>query len=158
MDTKFLYDALRDHGVKIKECDPEGAGEYWFEAIIKAPDYLADIYLDLLEEEMSSREDHGDLQNVLKFTASASEDTDNLLYKSRSEILTPSYATSYGWHVSMVGRCVVEIIRRQLRKYIELRQEEWFGDVAAYDYDMREGERGDWLYEQRRDRELDERL
>jgi hypothetical protein len=158
MDTKFLYDALIEQKVEIKSCDPEGAGEYWFEAIMETPDYLADVYLDMLGEEMSSEEFGGDFAKVLKFTGEASSDMDSMLYKSRSEIMMPSYATSYGFNVSMVGRFVVEIVRKQLRKYIEVHQEEWFGDVAAYDYDMREGERGDWLYEQAKDRRLDERF
>jgi hypothetical protein len=156
MDTKTLLDWLLEDGGKVSNYSPEDAGQVWIDRMMKEPEYLADYWLDMLEEEFNEDED-GHIKKIFESAAMAKNALDRLSDRRVDDHYRATMATSYAFHCQNIGSAMLQAIIKQLDSYVMDRCEEWFGDVAAYEYEMREGDRIDWAYEQHRDRMLEER-
>jgi hypothetical protein len=163
MDTKSLHDALLEDGFNLSSYESheyEDAVATWITymltpAILKG--YLGDWMFDLSEDTMA----FGKLCNEMKGGVA---DVQNIVSGSISRSPSLSLTHTYGFAAVMrfdnVGSQLSFHLLKSATKYVEENASEWFLDVWQYASDMAESHeeaRGDYEYDQRKDRTLDER-
>jgi hypothetical protein len=167
MDTYTLYQWASDAGLNFDNPDNyNDAIDVWLVAMLEDGTWLNDILLDWLAEGLATTqgEDGKYIQSekwvaIGKDMARIKRDRESLESFSRSTgtKYLGNAANGLGWSLGALGETIYSLIIPQAEKYIEDHAEEWWADCMGYDYDMQEGAREDWLYEQRKDRLLEER-
>lgn len=152
MDTKNLHDWADEADLNLR--DSEGyydAQAVWIDAIMQHPESLADFWADWCFDSPA------DIVDMLGKMGRADSDLQFMISGRNTDNLTASYAQSAVQNNCFAGECLRRMVRRGLTKYVEKMAEEWWEDVLGYAADMQEGAREDYLYEQYRDRQLEDR-
>jgi len=160
MDTKTLYDWANEAGLNMKSEDSSDAIQVWIDRLMADQGWLADIWLDFLVEMMENKDGHGESEYSRFVTSlgSAHRYTESVLSSGRqgAEYVGTS-VVGLSMHFAHMGEHIYRAMLKGATKLVEDNADEWWGDVAAYHYEMEAGQYEDYMYEQYRDRQLDER-
>jgi hypothetical protein len=155
MDTKTLYDLASEANIGFQHNDGfQDARQVWIDGYMKSPEWLMDIWIDALAG--LKVEDATSLLDYIGKTHYEVETAYNT--KTTSTSLKMSMSTGVIVHSAFLGQRVYIALLEFVEKYVESECETWWADCQGYHSDMMEGAREDHLYQQYKDRKLDERV
>ena len=165
MDTKTLYDWA-------SEANLDFSGEHydaitvWVEQILQDPEWLDDILLDAITDSFYVGPGEGQeaaklklerKERLLSHVGRGCRDLDVLGGRNINDRVHAAYATGFTYNTIQIGEAIILAMKAWVGEYVENRADEWWGDVCSYHADMLEGQYEDYLYEQQKDRQLEER-
>ena len=156
MDTKILHDWAVEAGLNLRDEDGyQDAIQVWIDAAMASPEDLYEYYADWMvdkEREML----------MLKWLGKAYTDQQRLSERSTASIsdYQRTIASGLTQHLAFCAGDLMTMILTGLTKHVEMNADEWWADVQGYAGDMESAmseDYADHMYEQRKDRMLEER-
>jgi hypothetical protein len=158
MDIKNLYDLANEADLKFDDDDGfQDATQVWIDGYMAAPEYLCDIWLDALAE-LHDKENAKKLTIIMEELGKSHDAINRAnLYGKHSTALLLSSGSSMTLATAHLGQSVYIAVKVFVEAYVGKYAEEWWDDCVSYHSDMQEGQREDYLYQQHKDRMLEER-
>jgi hypothetical protein len=162
MDTKSMHDVLIEDGfdLKIYESNEwEDAAAVWVDHMMKTPEWLNDFWIDMLCELHGDDEKYA-LATLLGHIGKITPRLDDVRKAESHTGLNMANSAALTMQASFLGAEVYKAIEKGVKKHMSAHGHEYFEDVlnhAAQLEQDNEAERGDWEYEQMRDRQMEER-
>ena len=154
MDTKALHDLANDADIGFQHDDGwNDAIAVWVDGYMAKPEYLVDIWIDALagmkdDDTTSLLEYFGKLHNEVAVN------TRHARHNLGLQLTTSAAVTMQS---SFLGSAAYKALLDFVQEFVEKYADEWWNDVCSYHSEMEEGQREDHLYQQHKDRMLDER-
>jgi hypothetical protein len=154
VDTKSLYDAAVDAGTLYRDDDQATASDSilpWTFLMLGNEEYLAEYYGDFTHELVAGDK----FERVCRDMARAAKDIEMVSTISRPSTIA-TYAICMSGLFEMIGLNHFNNMRDECEKHVEAMSDEWTQAVIAYAGEVEEGQKEDYLYEQAKDRRLDD--
>ena len=156
MDTKILYDLAIEADINLKHDDGyHDCVAPWTDYLLANPEYLVDVWLDWLAE-LTMEE----MKRLCEGMVGGLKDIENMqgsLGRLGNGTVMQIYGSSAGMNFSRVGALLSFHLKKCAEKYVEENADAWYSDVISYSGDMEAGMKEDYLYEQEKDRRMEEK-
>jgi hypothetical protein len=153
MDIKALYDLANEADIGFQHEDGyQDAKQVWVDGYMKSPEWLMDIWIDALADIKTE-----DATTILSYFGKLHNEVE-LAYstKTSSTALKMSLSAGVTVHAAFLGERLYIPVLEFVEKYVEQNAEEWWSECVGYHSDMVDGQYADYLYQQHKDRQLDE--